>query len=65
MEHLAKASLSDQFPYLQLLERYVPLLQEDARLASLAREVACRQERQVHFLKLIARVLVVAFLILR
>lgn len=53
MENFAKASLTDHLPDLQLLKRDVPLLQKDARLAGLAREVASGQERQVHLLKLV------------
>lgn len=44
VEHFAEAPLADHFSDLQLLERDVPLLQEDAGLARLAREVASRQE---------------------
>lgn len=65
VENFAEASLTDHLPNLQLLERDVPLLQENAGLAGLAREVASRQERQVHLLKLVAGVLVVALLVLR
>lgn len=64
VENLAKAPLTDHLADLQLLEGDVPLLQEDAGLAGLAREVAGRQQRQVHLLKLVARILVVALLIL-
>lgn len=65
VENFAEAALPDHLPNLQLLERDVPLLQEDAGLAGLAREVAGRQERQVHFLELVGRVLVVALFVLR
>lgn len=64
VEHLAEAPFPDHLADLQLLERDVPLLQEDAGLAGLAREVASRQERQVHLLELVAGVLVVALLVL-
>lgn len=65
VENLAEAPLADHLADLQLLEGDVPLLQEDAGLAGLAREVASRQQRQVHLLELVARVLVVALLVLR
>lgn len=39
VENLAEASLANHLPDLQLLERDVPLLQEDAGLAGLTREV--------------------------
>lgn len=65
VENLAEASFADHLADLQLLERDVPLLQEDAGLAGLAREVASRQQRQVHLLELVAGVLVVALLVLR
>lgn len=39
-----EATFADHLPDLQLLEGDVPLLQEDARLAGLAREVTSRQE---------------------
>lgn len=64
VENFAEAPLADHLPDLQLLEWYVPLLQEDAGLAGLAWEVASRQERQVHLLKLVTGVLIVALLIL-
>lgn len=64
--NLAEAALPDQFAYLQLLQRDVPFLQEDACLARLAREVTRRQQRQVHLLELIGRVLcfMVSFFVL-
>lgn len=65
VENFPEAALPDHLPDLQLLEGDVPLLQEDAGLAGLAREVAGRQERQVHFLELVGRVLVVALFVLR
>ena len=65
VEHLAKAALANHLADLQLLEGYVPLLQEDAGLAGLAREVASRQQGQVHLLELVARVLVIGLLVLR
>lgn len=64
VENFAEAPLTDHLPYFQLLKRDVPLLQEDAGLAGLAREVASRQERQVHLLELVTGVLVVALLVL-
>lgn len=65
VENFAEAPLPDHLPDLQLLKRDVPLLQEDAGLAGFAREVTGRQERQVHFLKLVGRVLVIALFVLR
>ena len=65
VEHLAEAPLADHLPDLQLLDWDVPLLQEDAGLASLAWEVASRQKRQVHLLELVTGVLVVTVLVLR
>lgn len=64
VENLAEATLSDHLSDLELLERDVPLLQEDAGLAGLARKVSGRQERQVHLLKLVTGILVVALLVL-
>lgn len=64
VENFAKAPLADHLADLQLLDGDVPLLQEDAGLAGLAREVSGRQERQVHLLELVAGVLVVALLVL-
>lgn len=64
VENLTEASLADHLANLQLLEWYVPLPQEDAGLAGLAWEVTSRQERQVHLLKLVTGVLVVALLVL-
>lgn len=64
VENFAEAPLTDHLPYFQLLKWDVPLLQEDAGLAGLAREVASRQERQVHLLELVTGVLVVALLVL-
>lgn len=64
VENLAEATLSDHLADLELLERDVPLLQEDTGLAGLAREVSGRQERQIHLLKLVTGILVVALLVL-
>lgn len=64
VENFTKAPFPDHLPDLQLLKRDVPLLQEDAGLAGFAREVSSGQERQVHFLELVSRVLIVALLIL-
>lgn len=57
MEHLAKAPFAYQFSNLQLLKGDVPLLEKDAGLAGLAWEVASGEEREIHFLKLILRLL--------
>lgn len=65
VENFAEAPLPDHLPDHQLFQRDVPLLQEDAGLAGFAGEVAGRQERQVHFLKFITRVLVIALFVLR
>lgn len=54
VEHLAKAAFPDHLAHLQLLQWDVPLLQKDAGLTGLTREIAGRQQRQVHLLKLIA-----------
>lgn len=44
VENLAEASFTNHLPDFQLLKRDVPLLQEDAGLAGLAREVASREK---------------------
>lgn len=60
----SEAAFADHLSDLQLLEGDVPLLQEDAGLAGLAREVTSRQQRQVHLLEFVAGVLNVTVLIL-
>lgn len=65
--HLPEAALPDELADFQLLEGDVPLLEEDAGLAGLAREAPGREEGQVHLLKIILGLLglIVALLILR
>lgn len=53
VEDLPKAALADELSDLELLEGDVPLLQEDAGLAGLAREVARGEQREVHLFEVI------------
>lgn len=67
VEDLPEAALADELADLQLLEGDVPLLEEDAGLAGLAGEVAGGEEREVHLLKVVLRLLRLlgAFLVLQ
>lgn len=67
VKDLPEAALADELADLELLEGDVPFLEEDAGLAGLAGEVACREEREVHLFKVILGFLCLlsAFLVLR